>query len=137
MAKQGRAQEWKAEGQELLDTEVFWGTLITHRMEGLADNPDYVFMVDSIVIAEGPEFCGLDEKFTQYTRKVGLLGLEYEPISMFSTDNSNATIRTILHHMKLPEQRPDGGRWVDIFGITWDQPAAFAPGWGNIFDLGE
>ena len=137
LAAEGRATEWKVDGSEFWDTEIIWGALVTHRMEGTVDNPDYIFMVDSIVIAEGPDFCGLDEKFSKYTREIAELGLEYEPISLLSTDNSNATIRTILHYMDLPERRPDGGRWVDTFGFEWDQPAAFAPGWGHIFNLGE
>ncbi|MEM1232567.1 MAG: hypothetical protein AAGH70_00445 [Pseudomonadota bacterium] len=92
-------------------------------------------MVESVEIARGPDVCGLDEKFTEYTRKVGELGLEYEPISVFSTDNSNATVHTILRCMGLPEERPTGGNWVDIFGNEWDVANIPSPGWGNIFDL--
>ncbi len=135
LAKKGRATEWSAPADETLDVDYFFGTLVTHRMEGLADNPDVVFMVDSVKIAEGDEFCGLDEKFSETTAKIGRLGLKYEPISMLSTDNSNATVRTILHHMDLPEERPGGGKWVDVFGFEHDAHSAFAPGWGHIFDI--
>lgn len=112
-----------------------WGWLIAHRMEGLANNPDYIFMVDLGLIAEGPDYCGLDEKFTETIIKVDALELEYNAISVTRTDNSNGTVRTILRHMGLPERKPDGGRWVDMFGFEHDAGTNPAPGWEEVFDF--
>lgn len=134
-AEKGKAQEFRSETVKENDLDYMWGKLITHRMEGLADNYDYIAMVDSVTVAEGEEYCGLDEKFTHITRKIGELGLIYDPVNAIQIDNSNATARTILHEMGLPEVRPDGGKWTDIFGFEHEQGTNPAPGWGRIFDL--
>lgn len=140
-ADQGKATEFRSDRKNTVidyingEAGSMWGRLITHRMEGLANNPDYIFMVDSILIAEGPEYCGLDEKFTDTIKKIGALGLEYNAISLVRTDNSNGTVRTILHHMGLPERKPTGGLWVDVFGVEHDMGTYPAPGWEEIFDI--
>ncbi|MEM1232569.1 MAG: hypothetical protein AAGH70_00455 [Pseudomonadota bacterium] len=92
-------------------------------------------VLGKVSIAERAGASGFDKRCTEYTRKVGELGLEYEPFSAFSTDNSNATIRTFLRYMGLAERRPTGGKWVDIFGFEHDTPSAVAPGWDRVFDL--
>lgn len=140
-AKKGLATEFGSTRKNTLgdylagEAGTMWGRLITHRMEGLANNPDYIFMVDSVLIAEGPNYCGLDEKFTETIKKIAALGLEYNAISATRTDNSNGTVRTILRHMGLPERKPDGGRWVDMFGFEHDMGTNPAPGWEEVFDI--
>ena len=119
-AAEGRAQEYKAsEAKEDWDPGTGFGLLITHRMEGLARNPDYVAMVAQKTIAEGPEYCGLDPVLTMWTRRIGLAGRVYDLPNAFGTDNSNATVRTILHKAGLPEEKP----------------GVFAPGWGSYVPL--
>ena len=135
-AKAGKAQEFRAsEPTEGLDLDYYWGMLITHRMEGMAGNQDLILMVDSVTVAEGPEYCGLDAKFTDLTRKVGELGRLYDPANAIRTDNSNAMVRTVLHYMGLPEIKPGGGKWVDVFGFEHEMASYPAPGFGNIFKL--
>lgn len=135
-AQAGNAQELRAsEPIEGWDLDYYWGMLITHRMEGMAGNQDLILMVDSVTVAEGPEYCGLDGKFTDLTRKVGELGQLYDPANAIRTDNSNAMVRTVLHYMELPEIKPGGGKWVDVFGIEHEIAKNHAPGFGNIFEL--
>ena len=118
-AAAGRAQEYKAAEAREWDLGSGFGLLVTHRMVGLARNPDYVAMTDQKTIAEGPEFCGLDPVLTMWTRRVGMAGRVYDLPNALGTDNSNATIRTILRRAGLPEEKPD----------VW------APGWGSYVPL--
>ncbi len=104
------------------DPGSYFGLLITHRQEDFNDqNPDYKHIVEDILLVEGPEYCGLDWKFTEITKKIGELGRSYDlpDVDGIGVENSNATVRTILHEMGLPERKPN---------IT-------APGWTNIMPL--
>ena len=44
-------------------------------------------------------------------------------------------VRTVLHYMGLPEIKPGGGKWVDVFGFEHEMASYPAPGLGNIFKL--
>lgn len=46
-----------------------------------------------------------------------------------------AMVRTVLHYMGLPEIKPGGGKWVDVFGFEHEMASYPAPGFGNIFKL--
>ena len=124
-AAQGLAKEFAAPKQnDFGDPGSPMGLLITHRQEGFnGSNPDYLFMEGKILLVEGPEYCGLDPQFTRITRAIGMLGKSYDlplpPSIDEAVDNSNATVRTILHEMGLPERKPD----------------VVAPGWGTIFTI--
>jgi hypothetical protein len=72
-----------------------------------------------VTIAEGPDYCGLDERFTLETRRIGELGRTYNAVDIDRIDNSNATVYTILQEMGLPLAGP----------FSW--PRFSAPGWGT------
>ena len=94
-AKNGKAQEFRAKKPtEKWDVDYAWGMLITHRMEGITDNYDYISMIDSVKIAEGPDYCGLDDKFTDTIKKIGELGLNYNPINAWPVSYTHLTLPT-------------------------------------------
>lgn len=116
----GLAQEWAVDGG-FWNTPLPFGFLASHRMEGEDRNYDLDNMVASRVIAEGSQHCGLDPTFTSWTARIGLAGRNYNLPNLMDTNNSNAFVRTVLHGMNLPEEKPD----VD------------APGWDTILSLEE
>ena len=114
------AQEWAVD-EGFWHTPIVFGFLATHRMEGEDRNYDLDNMVASRIIAVGPKYCGLDSAFTSWTARIGRAGKPYNLPNLLETNNSNAFVRTVLHGMNLPEEKPD---------VT-------APGWGTIINLEE
>lgn len=122
LVEAGVAQQYQAPTREAGDIDWPFANLVTNRMVGLPRNYDYMQWVANgsqarhmVTIAEGPDFCGLDEDFTRETRRVGMLGRTYNAVDVDRTDNSNATVYTILEEMGLPLVKP----------------AVHAPGWGT------
>ncbi|MDO5644047.1 MAG: hypothetical protein Q4G26_16865, partial [Paracoccus sp. (in: a-proteobacteria)] len=122
LTESGRAQQYDATTRETFDIAWPFGNLVTHRMEGLDLNYDYRTWVENgsqdrhmLTIARGSSYCGLDEAFTRETARIGRLGRIYNAASVDRTDNSNATVYTILKEMGLPLMKPD----------------IHAPGWGT------
>jgi hypothetical protein len=117
----GRATLYEAPTKEGYDIDLPWGNLVTNRQEGLAGNYDYRAWRTKgrqdlmVTVAEGPNYCGLDERFTLETRRIGELGRTYNAIDIDRIDNSNATVYTILQEMGLPLVKP----------------SVSAPGWGT------
>ncbi|MEO0744235.1 MAG: hypothetical protein AAFU86_13045 [Pseudomonadota bacterium] len=122
LAASGQAQQYSAPTRETGDIDWPFSNLVTNRMVGLDDDYDYnAWLANGAqarhmqVVAQGPRFCGLDEAFTLQTRRVGQLGRTYNAVDIDRTDNSNATVYTILDEMDLPKIKP----------------AVHAPGWGT------
>lgn len=117
----GLATQYSAPTQEGFDIDWPFDNLVTNRQEGLADNHDYEVWAANgnpahmVTVAEGPDYCGLDEAFTRETRRIGELGRTYNAIDIDRIDNSNATVYTILQEMGLPLMKP----------------AVSCPGWGT------
>lgn len=117
----GLASSYEAAPSEGYDVAWPWYNLVTNRQEGLARNHDYVTWAAKgasgrmVTVAQGSAYCGLDERFTLETRRIGELGRTYNAISLDRIDNSNATVFTILQKMD----------------ITPVKPAISAPGWGT------
>ncbi len=68
-----------------------------------------------VAVAAGPGCCGVDDAFTRETRRIGMLGRSHNAVDADRTDNSSATVYTILQEMGLPLLKP----------------AVSAPGWGT------
>ena len=122
LVAEGLAQVYQAPRSENYDIPAPFDNLITNRMVGLARDFDYNAWIDNgeqprhmVTIAEGADYCGLDEAFTRETRRIGELGRTYNAIHLDRTDNSNATVFTILQEMGLPLIKPN----------------VHAPGWGT------
>lgn len=122
LAEEGLAEMYTAPTSEVGDIDWPFDNLVTHRMVGLERDFDYNAWLENgsqdrhmITIAEGPEFCGLDATLTRETRRVGRLGRTYNAVDVDRTDNSNATVYTILEEAGLPLSKPD----------------VHAPGWGT------
>lgn len=122
LVEEERAQQYEAPTTEYGDIDWPFDNLVTNRMEGLSRNYDYMAWVSNgsqprhmLTIAEGPDYCDLDEAFTRETRRIGMLGRTYNAYAPNRTDNSNATVYTILQEMGLPLV----------------MPAVHAPGWGT------
>lgn len=122
LVAEGLAQHYQAPSSEIGDIDWPFDNLITNRMEGLARDYDYTAWIENgslarhmVTMAEGPEYCGLDPDFTRETRRVGMLGRTCNAVDIDRTDNSNATVYTILTEMGLPLTKPD----------------VHAPGWGT------
>lgn len=124
LVEQGLAQQYEAQASETGDLAWPFDNLVTNRMVGLDRNYDYIQWKlntngdksrNMVTIAEGYDFCGLYEEFTRETRRIGMLGRTYNAIDIDRTDNSNATVYTILQEMGLPLRKPD----------------VHAPGWGT------
>ena len=122
LVARGLAQVYQAPRSENYDIPFPFDNLITNRMVGLEDNFDFNAWIDNgeqprhmVTIAEGADYCGLDEAFTRETRRIGELGRTYNAIHLDRTDNSNATVFTILQEMGLPLIKPN----------------VHAPGWGT------
>ncbi len=118
----GQATQYEAPTTEYADIDWPFGNLVTNRMEGLVDNYDYDQWINNgsqgghlVAIAEDADYCGLDEEFTREARRIGMLGRTYNAADVDRTDNSNATVYTILQEMGLPLVKPD----------------VHAPGWGT------
>ena len=118
----GAAQEYSAPTRETRDIDWPFGNLVTNRMVGIDRDRDYQTWVargsrasEMIIVGQGPDYCGLDPQFTLQTRRIGELGRTYNAVAADRTDNSNATVYTILHEMGLPTTKP----------------AIIAPGWGT------
>lgn len=119
----GHAEQFDAASQESGDISWPFGNLVTHRMQGgLQLDYDYRAWVRNgsqpghlITLVEGADYCGLDESFTRETSRIGALGRTYNAAHIDRTDNSNATVYTILKNMNLPTRKP----------------AVNAPGWGT------
>ncbi|RCK44158.1 hypothetical protein TH25_19780 [Thalassospira profundimaris] len=122
----GLAQQYESPTKEYGDIDWPFDNLVTNRMEGVTENYDYEEWKTNgsqprhmVTIAQGPDYCGLDEEFTSQARRIGLLGRTYNAIDIDRTDNSNATVYTILQEMGLPLTKPD----------------VHAPGWGTNLHL--
>lgn len=122
VVREGLAQQYEAPTSEYADIDWPFDNLVTNRMEGLTDNYDFEQWTSNgsqprqmVTIAEGADYCGLDEVFTRETRRIGMLGRTYNAVDIDRTDNSNATVYTILQEMDLPLKKPP----------------VHAPGWGT------
>ena len=117
----GRATSYDAPTSEKYEIDWPWSNLVTNRQEGLDANYDYQTWAQEaradlmVIVAQGPDYCGLDERFTSETRRIGELGRTHNAVSIDRIDNSNATVYTILQEMGLPLIKP----------------AVSAPGWGT------
>lgn len=122
LVAEGLAQQYQSPTSEIGDIDFPFDNLVTNRMVGLERDFDYNAWVENgsqsrhmVTIAEGVNYCGMDEKLTQETRRVGMLGRTYNAVHLDRTDNSNATVSTILQEAGLPVQKP----------------SVHAPGWGT------
>jgi len=111
---QGLAQQYETTTTEYGDIDRPFYNLVTHRMVGIERDYDFNAWAQNgrqsrhmITIAAGSDYCGLNEDFTRETRRIGMLGRTYNAIHLDRTDNSNATVYTILNAMSLPLVKPD------------------------------
>ncbi len=101
-----------------------YGLLITHRYFGRDDNYDWRkhrrnASENIKTLAEGSRYNNFDVRMTNLLKKIALLGQDYDPYHIFSsdTDNSNATVYSMLVALGLDTSEPFG--------------ASNFPGWGH------